>query len=463
MNQSSKDQPTPSITVEEIATPGKIPYNGSATVVVTISNRGEAAVSEPLTLTFDGQKFETRTIELTGDAQRDLEVSLPTAGADAGEHDVAASAGDSDTLATVEIGEPEPAELLLTALDVPDQVAYNETLQVRATVGNNGQMNGEANVTVTVNTQTVSGTVGVKPQSETNLNLSVPTPDRGGQYIIEVSGGETAVERRTLVTHPSPYNQREVPVYILTNRTDRDVRPELRDAIEYWNTDGQQYPDYPFEFTLMNNRSAARVLLRIKAVDTCGTESSVTIQGCADLPGKRAPSSVTATVDTRLTQPTRYYTAVHELGHILNLSHGEEPEQFMRAVRPGIFTEETVSIAIVDANQPERVREEVRDGFERLRELGADVPAVEFVSNRAAARVAVREYQETNACGFENGGSCADRDGPYRDQTVIQLANLNTDRYGWHVGRSIWSFVSDEPPPDILKSRDVNDRTEFGE
>lgn len=464
VNQPSTDKQAPAtVFVEEIATPGTIPYNGSATVVVTVSNSGDTTISESLTLTFDGEGFETRTIELTGDAQRDIEISLPITGAEAGQHIVAATAGDSDTSAAVEIGEPEPAELLLTGLTVSENVAYDESLQVNATVGNNGQVSGEANVTVGIGTESVSASVSVEPRTETNLTLFIPTPDRGGQYVVDVSGGETGVKRRTLVTHPSPYNQRELPVYLSTNRTDRDARPELRDTIRYWNTDGQEYLDYPLEFTLTNNRSAARVLFRIKTVDTCGNESSVTIQGCADLPGERAPPSVTATVDTQLTRPTRYHTAVHELGHILNLSHGEEPMQFMGAVQPGPFSEQTVSIAIVDANRPERVREEIRDGFDGLQNFGADVPTIEFVSDRAAARVAVREYDDNAVCDFETGGSCADRNGPYRDQDVFRLVNLPTDRYGWHFGRLVWPVISDEPYPDILESRDVEERNDFGE
>lgn len=118
-----------------------------------------------------------------------------------------------------------------------------------------------------------------------------------------------------------------------SSSADRDIGPVVKEAVSYWNENASEYPA-AYEKRLVFRPGAADpdVLVRYEL----GTSCSGAAAGCAPIPDSKADAEgdekpLVVQVSALATE-NRFMaknTLIHEFGHVLSVSHCEEPSRFM--------------------------------------------------------------------------------------------------------------------------------------
>lgn len=171
----------------------------------------------------------------------------------------------------------------------------------------------------------------------------------------------------------NPWNKQTIHVAI-ENPTDRNYQPIVRQALRYWETDGQKWADWvDLQFSLISDPNAADAdaIIRFGSVNTCETDIEDVV-GCAPYPNDGSfEHTPTAEISTGYTNESTRTIVKHEVGHLLGVEHTQTPE-FMKpeseltelpqvdaADRANPWGQDTLRIYIDDSAVPVPLKETV--------------------------------------------------------------------------------------------------------
>jgi hypothetical protein len=289
----------------------------------------------------------------------------------------------------------------------------------------------------------------------------------------------------------NPWKQAELTVAIETEG-DRDYRPLVRAALDYWEEHSERYAGYPLSYRLDPDADDPDLVVAfVPDVTDCGNEKHAA--GCAPVltSSNQIDRPERVRIRTGLSDASTVSVLKHEFGHTLGLVHGDAPTDVMQArsnltttpqpdaaEREVPWANDTLRVFVDYDGVPSRdrdvAREQVREALDYY-DRGADGTVSERVSfvptsNRTAADVVVNF--DPDACGPGNV-SCGklfwiDPDGDGAPETYTRLEvtvdgdDLDAEAYGWHVARwlgSGFAFEREEDfPPALRQSASYRER-----
>jgi hypothetical protein len=289
----------------------------------------------------------------------------------------------------------------------------------------------------------------------------------------------------------NPYRQEELVVAVTRpGNESREFAPLVREALDYWEANSEQYAGYPIDYRLASNATDPDVQVRfVESVGECGTEDHAA--GCAPIitePGQFDPP-VDVRIRTGFSDASTVQVLKHEFGHTLGLDHGDAPEDVMAASstlttppqtnateKALAWDDPTLSVYVDMSEMPADERDEARRQVSGALGYFADgangtVPEnVSFVrtDNRTAADITIRATAESQ-CGTSSGscgyieGTDPDGDGARETYTRLEITvtDLDTEAIGWHVGRWLgigFGLEGEEYPEPLRESASYEER-----
>lgn len=305
----------------------------------------------------------------------------------------------------------------------------------------------------------------------------------------ETTAAPFTVPDRTVDRTTSPWGPGPITVAVADRvGWERDVRPEVRETLEFWEHAVYSGDRYRPEFEVVEDGDGADVRVEVVAVvERCRVHEDDVAVGCAPVVPTNATVTDGVTVQVRAghAPATTRRILRHEFGHVLGFRHGEGPGDVMAgnlsarasddvvdaADRAYPWASDALQVAVDAEGEPgEAARERVNRAvayYERgANGTVANPPAFEIVEDAADADVVVALRESVDCDVYGAATSCADWDGPdvdddgapeyYTDGRVVVAADGH-DRAGWHLGywlgRSLWTDgvpepfrTSDKPP-----------------
>lgn len=125
-----------------------------------------------------------------------------------------------------------------------------------------------------------------------------------------------------------------LPVIVTaTGRIDRVPTPEqtIQAALDYWEANDEQYLGYKVTFEYQPETDDPDIRLRfVDEITSCGdTDHDDRLTGCAPILDQRATKTITARIESGRDADETLLTLKHELGHVLGLTHKDEPQRVM--------------------------------------------------------------------------------------------------------------------------------------
>ncbi|MFC6796861.1 matrixin family metalloprotease [Haladaptatus sp. DYSN1] len=311
-------------------------------------------------------------------------------------------------------------------------------------------------------------------------------------------GTPNAVQTQTQTQTPGAVDSRSNPwqegtLTIAVEAPDGDSRDYtvlLRDALDYWEANSEQYAGYALSFDVEPNANDADVVVEfVERVDTCGEKREVA--GCApyitDSRQINRPERIQ--VLTGLSDSSTVLVIQHEFGHAMGLNHDDEPADIMAGHanlttlpmtnatdKPNPWDRSELRVYVDYSAVRDRDRAETREQVQHALDYyasGAEgyVPTnISFVSvdSEAEADVVI-QFTDASPCGADPGscgavrGQDPDGDGELETYTNLQitLTGLDTEATGWHVGWWLgygFGFSSESEYPAPFRDASYTDR-----
>lgn len=215
------------------------------------------------------------------------------------------------------------------------------------------------------------------------------------------------------------------------------IKNSTEKAVGYWEENVEEYTPHEVTFR-MSDTDPDVVVEPVDEIETCGHVASLSdALGCAPLiSSSRAPDTAEVRILSGYSENTTVRVIKHEIGHVLGLSHGDEPADIMSAesvARPRISGDEVKIKIEYNGENSGVVRSQVKNTFDSFdRQFSMD--------STGEADVLLRFEESTYTCGTNSSteaGSCAkteDIDGDGTNEYRVSLSGLRLHRIEWHVG-----------------------------
>lgn len=336
--------------------------------------------------------------------------------------------------------------------------------------------------------------------------------DLRGDYTINVRGiytdkvvtAKTVQALLLVVGHENPTSSATVPdpeiryahpwggdrlIVNITYATsvERTYTKNVREAVEYWETNDERYGNYTANWTVQPNASEADLTVTVTDyIHSCdGVEQNGSrILGCGDILNK---NHYVKHADIRVVDgliPTDTTSVLkHEFGHVYGRQHGQEPLPLMREIREEsaerLPPHDTGNISYyIDYASYEYTREVVEeqighaiDYYESHNEYAPDNLTLNEVESVNEAEIVIRrdESRDPGSNLVRHGRRIELDGGEYRYLNVtIQTKLDGSETLGWHVG--YWfGYVftgadkQDELPPPFQNADSYRERVEWWE
>lgn len=133
-------------------------------------------------------------------------------------------------------------------------------------------------------------------------------------------------------TDPNNWGENPVTVGLTTTApAPQEIHNRIEVALEYWQNNSERYTEQTVEFEYRPNADEPDVDIEIVGeIEACGPhDSDMVIVGCA--PIIEGPVFNTSTIQIRSDLEGDHLNRVlkHELGHVLGLTHDDEPQHIM--------------------------------------------------------------------------------------------------------------------------------------
>ena len=326
------------------------------------------------------------------------------------------------------------------------------------------------------------------------LDLEVPGggPDRPDDGAVAPSGDAGGTATATPPPRPlgeSPWEEAVLTVAV-RNRADpsRNVTGPVAEALDYW-ADNAGYADYPAEFHLRSDAADPDVVVWYN--DSIDCEDHGDAIGCAPLleVGTRvdAPVHVQIRYDQAHNRRQVRNTAIHEFGHVLGVTHCEEPHWVMSSACPEpipdapnanerhlAWRDGTIAVYVDESNVSGNDHSGTRDQVGHALAYFASGDAEGFPANVTFVRVEDR-YEADVTVAFRSGLTCGDDavvctehrgrdfdgDGQleyHTGGTVLIDADSDVDARGWYAGWALAKILSPGHVPTVFEDASYRDR-----
>jgi len=212
-----------------------------------------------------------------------------------------------------------------------------------------------------------------------------------------------------------------------SSETDHDVEANAREAIEFWNSNRQEYTEFDASFELNDTNPDVRI---IYADSPQGCESvegyNERVLGCAPL--LRSGRTIQRPVTARVVAAARPFgqirtTTQHEIGHLLGLNHDDDPPHVM-SVRP----EDRIPLYQTRTEIWETVNTVQSSGTEGTRGFNDGITAYGD-RNYESARDSFQNANETFTMALEGSRQALDRTDEFEgNDDAIETVELGTLR-----------------------------------
>ncbi|WP_267643508.1 hypothetical protein [Haloarchaeobius amylolyticus] len=256
-----------------------------------------------------------------------------------------------------------------------------------------------------------------------------------------------------------PWPSKDTVIVGVTDGTgsDRNIEPLVKESLEYW--ENSTYGDYDINWVLKPDAASPDVEVHlVDSIETCGhTPSDKETLGCAPNLERTEPAGddVLVRIADGYTDESITETIKHEFGHVLGLSHGEEPMPLMNESKVADTLPATdvqnrsigwespeITVGVTESASAE-MEEQTRAVVEYLnsRESQPDELSLKYVGVDAEADIVVQEDPE-DVCNLHAGscprafGRSPDTDDAleYYTEVTIYVEDLDGDTLGWHIG-----------------------------
>lgn len=335
----------------------------------------------------------------------------------------------------------------------------------------------------------ISGCIGpLFEDMDDNSPETAVTDDRSNQTTSENpistatftdSATPTATAAPTATSTPAtPGRESTLTVAIKDTKGEtRTLTPEIREALDYWEQNSEQYAGYPIEFVIEPDAENPDILISyVSAVEECGNIDypEKYLAGCTRSDGER----VLVELETDYTDESMVDLIIHEFGHVLGLGHDDAPQEYMgpqqnlekppspdATERELPWNHSTLTVGMDLSNVSPDERSAVKNQIEKTLayyDSGADGSVPESVSfrlgeNPDTADISI-QFSENSPCSSvdqRGSGSChtkygydPDRDDEfeYYGNITIVLTNLDAENVEQHVGHQLgYGFGFSEP------------------
>ncbi|MEY7852073.1 CARDB domain-containing protein [Natrarchaeobius sp. A-rgal3] len=208
-------------------------------VLAEIENGGDADDTQEIELSIDDDLVDAVTVDLEPGEAATVDLEYETEGVAPGEYTAAVSSEDETAETTVTIEEPEePAEFVVTDLSAPDTGEAGEVIEVRASIANEGDLEGAETATYAVDGQTIADQpVELEGGESTDVTFTSTLPEGESTHTVAIGDSELSATISA-----------EVPA------TDEDVETEepadgepAEDPIGDDPFDDEPFDDEPFD------------------------------------------------------------------------------------------------------------------------------------------------------------------------------------------------------------------------
>lgn len=362
--------------------------------------------------------------------------------------------------------EPEFQVTRLTRLETVD---FNDTQRGSVTVLNAGDAAGNATLSVEIgDTVLMTESVSLEAnETETYSYESLPLRVSGGDYTVEAHFGSDRETALFELDHPSVYGKTNVSLYVDTSGVDRNISSIVENSTAFWEANAERTAGYSIRYERVDSIAAADQILRYETVAECGNHNLTDYNGCADRPsGDVGDQTISGSVEKNLSDPYLQETTIHELGHMLGLTHDDAP-QYVMEINLSTYTPNTTRVAFETADGDGMDPTVKREAVTALNYYaGRDVKSKygfrwEEVANPEDAHLVIRVDSE--GCAPErDAGSCT-RDTYYENQDTVMIDEINDENVAYHVGYILGAFLLEEQPPGLSPDTDYEDRKAWPE
>ncbi|WP_423745130.1 matrixin family metalloprotease (plasmid) [Haladaptatus sp. SPP-AMP-3] len=293
----------------------------------------------------------------------------------------------------------------------------------------------------------------------------------------------------------NPWREENISVAINNSVNDRNFRPLVRDALDYWEENDSEYGDYEVNYSLKNNATAPDIEVRIVSkLSMCGLTYYLDddLLGCASILHANSDPDDTEIVRIKAgyTNESTLRTIKHEFGHTHGLSHEDQPKPLMNETfdsthlpmknardRDIPWKSSNLKVYVDYSNVREYDRDDYRDQVNHALTYyskgaeGSVSSLIQFqmVSSKSDANIVI-DFPDSPPCADENDDvSCnsirgisldEDPELEYLTSQHISVSGIDEDAIGWHIGYwladSLVNNKHDIPP--VFEDADYDDR-----
>jgi hypothetical protein len=363
---------------------------------------------------------------------------------------------------------PEP-NLQITRLTRLETVPFNDTQLGQVHVLNAGDAAGNATLSVEIgDTVIVTESVSLEPnETDTVSYESSRLRLSEGDYSVEAHLGSDQEIGLFRLDHPSIYGKTNVSLYVDTAGVDRNISSIVANSTSFWEANAERTAGYPIRYEHVNSIAAADQILRYETVAECGNHTLTDYNGCADRPrGDVGGRTVSGSVEQNLSDPYLQETTIHELGHMLGLTHDDAPKYVME-INLSTYTPNTTRVAFETADGGEMdptIKQEAMTALNYYTDRSIKSKygfRWEAVASPEDAHLVIRVDSE--GCAPERDAGSCPRQTYYKNQDTVMIDEIDDENVAWHVGYILGAFLLDERPPELSSDTDYEDRKAWPE
>ena len=159
----------------------------------------------------------------------------------------------------------------------------------------------------------------------------------------------------------SPWGKKTISVAV-SDEASGELHDATTEAVEFWNDHQGEYSTYEYQLEEVDDTDGSDIVVQPESYPmACDIHVATDTVGCA--PILDADMSVSGPVEVsvleHMPQPAARQTVKHELGHVLGLTHDDEPQPLM-SHDPNLTAHQQ---SVVDEADPQELEQDIESGI----------------------------------------------------------------------------------------------------